>query len=84
MFPDVLLTVPFAGDQSHRGGVQAAPAHGLPHRPAPADVGLLAEGAQRPPQVRTDSQHAGQAHPQPQQPQEDGQRELQVSPALPW
>lgn len=38
---------PCSGDQSHRGRLPAAGSGELPGAAAPADVGLLAEGAQR-------------------------------------
>lgn len=61
----------FEGDQGHRRRLQAAAAHGLSRGAAPAHARLLAEGAGRPAQVRTDRQHAGQVDPQPQHAEED-------------
>ena len=66
------------GDQSHRGGVQAAPSDGLPHRPPSVNAGLLAEREKRQAEIWADRQHVGQTHPQPQQPEEDRAREFQV------
>lgn len=73
-----------AGDPVHRGGLQAAGAHGLPRGSAPADGSLLAEGAQQTASLPRYPQLPGQAHPQPQQPPDAGggcaQVELQPPP----
>ena len=66
------------GDQGSGRGLPPAPAHGLPRRPLPADAGLLAEGKEQPAQVWAHRQHPGQAHPQPRDPQDHRQHNLQV------
>ena len=52
-----------SGDQSHRGRLPAAGSGELPDAAAPADAGLLAEGAQRATQLQPDPQRHQQEHP---------------------
>lgn len=68
-----------SGDDGGGAGLPAAPAHGLSHGAAPADAGVLDEGAEPEAQVLPDRQHPGQAAPQRRQPQGGDQQLLRVS-----
>lgn len=68
-----------SGDDGSRAGLPAAPAHGLSHGAAPADVGVLDEGEKPEAQVLPYRQHPGQAAPQCRQPQGGDQHLLRVS-----
>ena len=70
---------PLPGDQRHRAGLPAAPAPGLPHPPAPADAGLLAEGAHLAAPLRRHRQRPGQADPEPRLPEDSGPGRSRVS-----
>lgn len=52
------------GDQGDGRGLPSARSNGLPRGAAPADVGLLGEGASRQAHLWPDTQHAGQTHTQ--------------------
>lgn len=67
------------GDDGGGAGLPAAPAHGLSHGAAPADAGVLDEGAEPEAQVLPHRQHPGQTAPQRRQPQGGDQHLLRVS-----
>lgn len=77
MFQCPLCLLP-AGDLVHRGGIQAAGAHGMPRGFTPADGSLLAEGAQQAASLPRHPHLPRQAHPQPQQPPHTGGGRAQV------
>lgn len=68
-----------SGDDGGGAGLPAAPPHGLPHGAAPADAGVLDEGAEPEAQVLPHRQHAGQAAAQRRLPQDGDQQLLGVS-----
>lgn len=67
------------GDDGGGAGLPAAPANGLSHGAAPADAGVLDEGAEPEAQVLPHRQHLGQTAPQRRQPQGGDQHLLRVS-----
>lgn len=51
------LSVDAVGNERSGAGLQAASSHGLPRSAAPANAGMLGEGAEHEATLRTDRQH---------------------------